>query len=177
MIKILIIVSLFTSLTMASYDKLAKLAGISSYKMNKIVKKMIKVETLSGKYTVQNPRSGAYGRYQIMPQTAARYAKKLSISFESWKEPKNQDKIFKAIMKDNILGLKKNKYPISSFSLYGTHQQGVRGFLKIIHNKRLTKSIERNMRHNLPKKYEKVNVKVLRLVWMMYWKKKLLRTI
>jgi hypothetical protein len=164
---------LLTNIATASYSELAKLAGISTYKMSKIIHKLIKIETSTGKYDEINPYSGAYGRYQIMPQTAKRYAKKLSIPINKWKIEKNQDKIFQAMLKDNIVGLKKQKYKITLFALYGTHQQGLSGFFKITKNRKLTKYIERNMRKNLPKKYNNINRNILRIVWIMYWKKKL----
>jgi soluble lytic murein transglycosylase-like protein len=96
----LLVFLLSTNTIQASYDRLAKLAGISAYKMEKIIQKLVKVETSTGKYDVLNHRSGTYGRYQIMPSAAEWYAKKLAIPIDSWKTPKNQDKIFKAILKD-----------------------------------------------------------------------------
>ena len=123
----------------ASCSKLARFAGISPNSMEKIVDKLVKIETTSGKYNVKNHRSGAYGRYQIMPSTAKFYAKKLEISKYNWKKPYNQDKIFRAIMKDNIKSLKRNGYKTSAFSLYAAHQQGAGGFNIIMKNKPLSK--------------------------------------
>ena len=168
-----ILLFLFSSVE-ASYDKLARLAGISPYKMNKIVKQLVKVETSSGKYDVLNPRSGAYGKYQVMPKRAQWYAKKLSIPFITWKKPKNQDKLFKAILKDNIISLKKHRYGITAFSIYGAHQQGFYGFYNITKKRKISKSTERNIRANLPRKYQKINRRLLRLVWILYWKKRLI---
>jgi hypothetical protein len=173
-LKVSLLVFLLSTNTMqASYNSLAKLAGISAYKMNKIIQKLVKVETSTGKYDVVNHRSGAYGRYQIMPSTAEWYAKKLDIPFASWKAPKNQDKIFKAILQDNIASLKKHKYKITAFTIYAAHQQGFHGFYVISRNKVMSRDIENNIRANLPKKYAKIHKKLLRLVWILYWKKKL----
>jgi len=156
----------------ASYAKLAKDAGLSHKTMKEIVKKVVKVETTTGNYHTKNRKSGAYGRYQIMPKTAMFYAKKLKISKTKWKIPHNQDKIFKAILRDNIRSLKKNGIKVSAFSIYGTHQQGAGGFNAIVKNKKLTKKLERNLRHNLPKKLRSTHRANLKSTWMRYWKKK-----
>ncbi len=166
--------TLFLTATMAeaSYAKLAKDAGVSHKTMKDIVKKMVKSETTTGNYKTKNKRSGAYGRYQIMPKTASAYAKKLKIPKSKWKIPHNQDKIFKAILRDNIRSLKRNGIKVSAFSIYGTHQQGAGGFNAIVKNKKLTKNLERNLRHNLPKKLRSTRRANLRSTWIRYWKKK-----
>ena len=156
----------------ASYAKLAKDAGVSHKTMKEIVKKVVKYESTTGNYHTKNRKSGAYGRYQIMPKTAISYAKKLKIPKRKWKIPHNQDKIFKAILSDNIKSLKRNGIKISAFSIYGTHQQGAGGFNAIVKNKKLTKNLERNLRHNLPKKLRSTHRANLKKTWMRYWKKK-----
>lgn len=162
-----------SSTAQATCSKLAKIAGIKQTKLEKIVSKLVKIESTSGKYNVKNHRSGAYGRYQIMPSTAKFYAKKLDIPRHLWKKPYNQDKIFRAIMKANIKSLKKRGYKISAFSLYATHQQGAGGFNAIMKGKKLTKKLEKNLRQNLPAKLRKVKKSELRITWINYWKNKL----
>ncbi len=157
----------------ASYSKLAKVANMHPKTLEQIVHKLVKIESTTGKYDVKNSSSGAYGRYQIMPSTAKFYAKKLNIPITQWKKPHNQDKIFNAIMKDNILSLKKNGHKISAFSLYATHQQGAGGFNTIIKNRPLTKKLEKNLRQNLPEKLRKTRRSKLRATWINYWKRKL----
>ena len=157
----------------ASCTKLAKFAGMSQNNLEHIVDKLVKIESTSGKYTVENHRSGAYGRYQIMPSTATFFAKKLGIPKHLWKKPYNQDKIFRAIMKANIKSLKKRGYKVSAFSLYATHQQGAGGFNAIMKNKTLTKKLEKNLRQNLPSDLRKVKKSRLRVTWITYWKQKL----
>lgn len=157
----------------ASCTKLAKFAGMSQNNLEHIVNKLVKIETTSGKYDVKNHSSGAYGRYQIMPSTANFYAKKLKIPKNKWKKPYNQDKIFRAIMKDNIKSLKRNGHTVSAFSLYATHQQGAGGFNAIMKNKKMTKKLEKNLRQNLPSKLRKVKKSRLRVTWINYWTKKL----
>ncbi|WP_295420832.1 transglycosylase SLT domain-containing protein [Sulfurovum sp.] len=156
----------------ASYSKLAKVANMHPKTLEQIVHKLVKIESTSGKYNTKNQKSGAYGRYQIMPSTAEYYAKKLHISIHQWKKPDNQDKIFNAIMKDNILSLKRSGHKISAFSLYATHQQGAGGFNAIIKNKPLTKKLEKRLRQNLPEKLRKVKKSQLRTTWIRYWKRK-----
>jgi len=169
-----ILFALFLTATTAeaSYAKLAKDAGLSHNTMKNIVKKVVKYESTTGNYHTKNRNSGAYGRYQIMPKTAKAYTKKLKIPYSTWKRPHNQDKIFKAILSDNIKSLKRNKIKISAFSIYGTHQQGAGGFNAIMKNKKLTKSLERNLRHNLPKKLRHTSRANLKNAWKKYWKKK-----
>lgn len=168
------LVMLFISTTaQASCSKLAKIAGIKQTNLQNIVEKLVKIETTSGKYNVKNHRSGAYGRYQIMPSTAKFYAKKLNIPKYLWKKPYNQDKIFRAIMKDNIKSLKRNGHQVSAFSLYATHQQGAGGFNAIMKNKTLSKKLEKNLRQNLPSNLRKVKKSKLRTTWINYWKTKL----
>lgn len=156
----------------ASYAKLAKDAGLSHKTMKEIVKKVVKVESTTGHYHTENRSSGAYGRYQIMPRTAKAYTKKLKIPHSTWKKPHNQDKIFKAILSDNIKSLKRNGIKVNAFSIYGTHQQGAGGFNAIMKNKKLSKNLERNLRQNLPKKFRSTHRANLKRTWMKYWKKK-----
>lgn len=161
-----------TTTSSHAYAKLAKTAGLKPETMRQIVKKVVKVESTTGNYHTRNRKSGAYGRYQIMPKTARAYAKKLRIPYSKWKLPKNQDRIFEAIMADNIRSLKRNGLKVNAFSIYGTHQQGAGGFKAIMKNKKLSRKLERNLRHNLPKRLSKVPRHKLKLAWVNYWKKK-----
>ncbi|MEA3432945.1 MAG: transglycosylase SLT domain-containing protein, partial [Campylobacterota bacterium] len=81
------------------------LQGCGEPSLDKIKKKIVKVETPNGKYTTVNKSSGAYGKYQIMPKTAKHYTKKLKMPHSKWKKPENQDKIFIALLEDNIKNL------------------------------------------------------------------------
>lgn len=167
------IVLFVSTAAQASCTKLAKVAGMKQHVLENIVKKLVKIESTTGKYNVKNHRSGAYGRYQIMPSTAKFYAKKLKIPRNQWKKPYNQDKIFRAIMKDNIKSLKRNGHKVSAFSLYATHQQGAGGFNAIMKSKTLSKKLEKNLRQNLPSNLRKVKKSRLRITWINYWKNKL----
>jgi hypothetical protein len=154
------------------YSKLARDAGLNHKTMKEIVKKVVRTESRNGSYHARNKKSGAYGRYQILPSTARYYAKKLRIPYSQWKRPRNQDRIFQAILRDNILSLKRNNIKVNAFTIYGAHQQGSNGFKAIIKNKKLTKKLERNLRRNLPRHLQKVHRKKLRAAWMRYWKKR-----
>jgi len=169
---LLTILFLGTTTTEAAYTQIANNAGITPEKFENIIKKIVKLESTTGKYHVENKKSGAYGRYQIMPKTARHYANKLGIPYSQWKQPENQDKIFRAILKTNIRALKKNGIKITAFSIYGAHQQGAGGFNAIMKNKKLTKKLERNLRHNLPKKLRKTHRSKLAMVWKQYWQEK-----
>jgi len=162
-----------TAVEATTYHKLAKHAGISHAKMDTIVKSLVKIETTTGKYTTRNKTSGAYGRYQVMPKTAKFYSKKLHITLSQWKTPRNQDKIFKAILKDNIKSLKRNGHAVSAFSIYGSHQQGAGGFNAIMKNKSLSKKLEKNLRQNLPSNLKRIARAKLKNTWISYWKKRL----
>lgn len=170
---LLTILFLSTTSAEAAGSKIAKHAEINHQTFDKIIKKLIKVESTTGDYHIRNKKSGAYGRYQIMPKTARAYAKRLGIPYREWKQPRNQDRIFQAILKDNVKALKRNGIKISAFTIYGAHQQGAGGFNAIMKNKKLTKQLERNLRYNLPKKLRKTHRSRLVMVWKEYWQEKL----
>jgi len=149
------------------------LAGCGEPSLDTIKTKIVKVETPNGKYTTVNKTSGAYGKYQIMPKTAKHYTKKLNISHPQWKRPVNQDKIFTALLEDNIKNLKKEGFKVDAFTVYGCHQQGARGFTCIMKDKSLSNKLYMRLRRNLPKKYRNVNKNDLRQTWIHYWKNKM----
>lgn len=132
------------------------------------VDKLIRLESGNQGYTASN-KSGAYGRYQFMPDTAKQYADKLGISMDEWKRPENQDKMFAAFTQDNINQLKARGMPIDLFHVYGAHQQGVGGLSKILANKLDAETI-RNMRSNVTKEYKHLQGQDLRNAWLKLWK-------
>ena len=146
--------------------------GCSS-KMDRITKKIVKVETPHGKYTTRNHSSGAYGRYQIMPKTAKHYTRKLDIPHHKWKHPKNQDKIYRAILEDNVRSLRKNGLDINAFNVYGCHQQGAYGFKCIVKNENMTAKSYMRLRRNLPAKYRYASNEQVRRNWIYYWSHKM----
>jgi hypothetical protein len=141
--------------------------------MDPIVKKIVEVETPNGNYTALNKKTGAYGRYQIKPDTAKYYSKKLDIDYSSWKEPNNQDKIFKALLSDNIRSLRTKGHKINTFTVYGAHQQGATGFDNIMKNRNLDDHMYAKLRRNIPAEYRNCKDEELCEVWVGYWKKKL----
>ena len=76
-----------------------------------------------------NPHSGAYGRYQFIPSTAAQYCAKAGGGCcATWKQsPACQDKMFLLFTQDNAASLANNHVPINTCTLYIAHQQGVAG--------------------------------------------------
>jgi len=149
------------------------LSGCGEPSLDKIKKKIVKVETPNGKYTTVNKSSGAYGKYQIMPKTAKHYTKKLKMPHSKWKKPENQDKIFIALLEDNIKNLKKQGFKIDAFTVYGCHQQGASGFASIMKNKNLSSKSYMRLRRNLPSKYRYMGKNELRQTWINYWKNKM----
>jgi muramidase (phage lysozyme) len=147
--------------------------GCGDPSMTDIADKIVKVETPKGKYTTVNKKSGAYGRYQIMPKTAKHYAKKLNMNHSKWKYPKNQDKIFLALLSDNVKNLKKNGIEVNAFTVYGCHQQGATGFKCIVKNENMSRHAYEKLRRNLPKKYKYISNEKLRKTWIYYWKNKM----
>jgi len=147
--------------------------GCGEPSMTEISKKIVKVETPKGKYTTVNKKSGAYGRYQIMPKTAKHYARKLNMNRSQWKNPKNQDKIFMALLSDNIRSLKENGIEVNAFTVYGCHQQGATGFKCIVRNENMSAKSYMRLRRNLPKKYKYISNRKLRETWICYWKEKM----
>ena len=149
------------------------LSGCGEPSLEKIQKKIVKVETPHGKYTTVNKTSGAYGKYQIMPKTAQHYTRKLNIPHREWKKPENQEKIFRALLEDNIKNLKKYGFKPDAFTVYGCHQQGASGFVCIMKNKNLSQKAYMRLRRNLPKQYRNVRKEKLRETWINYWKKRM----
>ena len=147
--------------------------GCGDPSMTDISDKIVKVETPKGKYTTVNKSSGAYGRYQIMPKTAKHYTRKLNMNHSKWKHPKNQDKIFLALLPDNVESLKRNDIEVNAFTVYGCHQQEATGFKSIVNNEKMSAYSYEKLRRNLPGKYKYISNKKLRKVWMSYWKNKM----
>jgi len=134
----------------------------------KEVEHLVFLESGNKGYDAVNKNSGAYGKYQFIPSTAAEYAKRLNIKGDDWKTPENQDKMFQAFTYDNVEGLRDRGMPVNLFNVYGAHQQGVSGFTDIMNNK-LTPKLERNMRANLPDS-KGLKGQELRSAWINYWK-------
>lgn len=134
--------------------------------------RLVEVESGNKDYTAYNEGSGAYGRYQFIPNTAKAYAKKLGIKGDKWKTPANQDKMFAAFTADNIRGLERKGLPTDLFHIYGAHQQGLSGFSDIMKNN-LNPQLEQKMRNNLPGDTSKLAGTDLRNAWINHWQERL----
>ena len=90
-----------------------------------------------------------------------------------WKEPQKQDKIFKALLSDNIRCLRTKGHQINAFTVYGAHQQGATGFDNIMNNRKMSNDMYAKLRRNIPLEYRNCRDEELCGVWVRYWKKKL----
>lgn len=140
----------FASLTPEDYDRL------------------IKIES-GGSYTAENKDTKAYGKYQFLPRVAAAYSARLGFTGDEWKKPENQERMYRLYSNDNIKGLQKKGLPIDAFSMYGAHQQGVKGFSEIMSGN-ISEERARNIRANLPIPNKHLNGKALADAWISYWK-------
>ncbi len=99
-----------------------------------MLEKIIAIESGGKGYDVMNTSSAAYGKYQFINSTAKPLAKELGFEGNDWMKPENQDKMFMALTRKNIDGLKTAKIAVDAFSVYGAHQQGLTGFKRIMSN-------------------------------------------
>lgn len=156
------------------YEGLAREAGIPTEKMDKIMDKLIEIESTGKGYTAQNPKSSAYGKYQFIEKTARELAGKLGIPFNEWKKPENQERMFQEFTRQNIRGLKQAGLEPNAFNIYGAHQQGVAGLKDILSNDpaRYSKRAG-NMIKNLGSDYkEGMTLKQIREKWLSKYTKK-----
>jgi hypothetical protein len=75
-------------------------------------------------YTAVNPKSGAYGRYQFMPDTMKALQKKLGLPLTSEPNKEQQDAMYKTLVKEhqgNLAGIGKEA---TAENLYIMHQLG-----------------------------------------------------
>jgi len=157
-----------TQQAIAAYENLGQniLAGTAG----NFVKKLTKIES-NGSYTALNEESGAYGRYQFMPDTLKEYAKKTGQTIEQAKTPEGQDKMFAQFTEDNATKIASRGLPTSELNLWIAHNQGVGGLDYIVRGimpKGMTeKKMRRNIAANLPAGMEPTRENYLR-----HWGKK-----
>jgi hypothetical protein len=88
-----------------------------------------------GSYSASNP-SGAFGKYQFMPDTWATVASanpQLNLPFNMKQAtPQQQEQAFQALTQMNGAGLKAAGIPVSEQSLYLAHRLGVNGATKFL---------------------------------------------
>ena len=140
-----------------NYPVLAQEAGVEVGEFNNIMKQLVDVESRGGDYTAENPKSGAYGKYQFTTRgknpTAPAYAKKIGLTDKQykdgvWKIPEKQEKMFQMFTSDNISSLKNRGVPITALNLYGAHQQGAKGISEILGTKKLSNIRKSKIRSN-----------------------------
>jgi len=138
--------------------------------------KLVALES-GGDYNAINPKTKAFGKYQLLPSTAKEYAKKLGIKEEEVSKPENQDLMFAALTADNMKALAKKNIPINTFTVYAAHQQGVRGAEEILKGKPLSKARIEKIKGNLPYSKEvldSMTPEELRQAWIEYYKQRTL---
>jgi hypothetical protein len=99
--------------------------------------------------------SSAYGKYQIMPDTAKAVIKKhgLDIPFEEWAKPENQERIYDALKDEYIRTLEMRVIDVTPQNVYAVHQLGTPRALRLFGNKLNQADID-IMRQNLPKQLQ-----------------------
>ena len=160
-----------------SYSKISDSIGLPL----PTVATLVNIESAGKGYDARNPNSSAFGKYQFMTydtkSTGYPYAKALGYEgnpgeeLREWMTPERQDAMFVNLTKDNMAALKRSKIEPNAFSIYGAHQQGVSGFKQILAGTP-SKTVEKNMRANLPSKYSELKGKELSDAWIDFWKKK-----
>lgn len=91
-----------------------------------------------GAYSLLNEKSGAYGRYQFIPSTAAMYCGRTATAncCSDWHgSPQCQDEMYAAFTEDNMADLASKGVPLNTCTVYLTHQQGLGGFMWIMGGK------------------------------------------
>jgi len=135
-------------------------SGIKGMKESDI-NSLVSIES-GGKYDAMNKGSGAYGKYQFIPDTAYEAAKKIGYDgakptnstempdeLKEFMTPENQDKMFTEFTNKNISGLKEANIPVTPLNVYLVHQQGLRGAKEILSDNKLSETRYKNMVYNL----------------------------
>jgi hypothetical protein len=153
------------------------------------VKTLIKLESGNVGYDAVNPKSLAYGKYQFTTTgevgkkngTGLAYARKEGYKGEkgaplrAWmlKNPKAQDEMFIKYTNDNLAGLKRRGIANpTAFHLYGSHQQGLKGFMEILSGK-VNDERAINIKANLNGTGQDLEGKELADYWIKFWKAKI----
>ena len=155
------------------FPVLAQSAGMKEPEMNAIMKKLVDVESSGGDYTAVNKSSGAFGKYQFMPETLNEYAKKTGQTVEQAKTPEGQEKMFQKYTQDNIDFLNDRDIPITALNLYGAHQQGKGGISQILQSVSKKKyliddEVAAGIRSNIPNS-KGLDKKQLAQAWLDRW--------
>jgi len=100
-------------------------------------------------YTVKSTKgSSAYGKYQIMPETAKSVAKKIGIPEDKMWEPENQEKMYTELKKEYAQTLDNLGVPQTPGNMYAVHQLGAptaKDYFKGQMTDRLRKAMKANI--------------------------------
>ena len=113
--------------------------------------------------TAQN-KSGAYGRFQIMPGTQKEAAGELGITVDQARSPVGQKQVIKHITDKSVRALKNAGFPVTDQNLWTLHNQGRTGGLRILMNK--DNISRKNIAANLP-----ANIEPTAANYRKYWSK------
>ena len=153
------------------------------------VKTLIKLESGNASYVAVNPVTLATGKFQFMTTgevgevngSGLAYARKEGYTGEKgaplreWmqKNPKAQDEMFIKFTADNLAGLKRRGIANpTAFHLYGSHQQGLKGFMEILSGK-VNDARAINIKANLNGTGQDLEGKELADYWIKFWKAKI----
>lgn len=84
----------------------------------------------NNKYDASN-KSGAYGKYQFMPDTEKEVAGKLGMTIAQARTPDGQEQMIRQFTQDNIEGLQRNGIPVNDETLWWAHNQGLQGAINL----------------------------------------------
>ena len=138
------------------------------------IRKLVELES-GGDYNATNPRNpDVYGKYQFTKSNAKDLAKRLGIPYSQWKQPENQDKMYKLFAEDQVKDMRKRDIANTPLNKYLAHQQGVAGLAKLLNpDSKLTSKDIRKLRDQLPDKLRySTPVNKLREVWYSHYKNK-----
>ena len=119
----------------------------------------------SDNYGALNKGSGAYGKFQIMPETQKEWAGKLGMTIKEARTPAGQERVIRGITSQNARTLEKAGMPVNDFTLYMLHQQGATGGMNMLKGD-FSKVKDINIASNLPGGGSKED-------FMAYWSNKL----
>lgn len=115
-------------------------------------------------YTAGN-KSGAYGKYQVLPSTLKEAAKQMGITIKYGNTPEGQEKVIRHLTNNNLKAMKRHGLPETYLGAWAYHNQGTTGGRRIM--KYEGKPSTRNMRSNLPS-----HVATTSPEYLQYWASK-----
>jgi len=108
-----------------AYEDIEKTSQAASASFKEVRALMDGHETGNSKsYTAKNKNTGAYGRYQFMPQTMASLQKRLGLERTDTPSSTDQDAMYEELVNEHRNDLKSIGAPDTAENLYALHQLG-----------------------------------------------------